>query len=690
METKKILTIMVVALGLTVCPVKVSEAEPMGTAWTYQGRLMDDNKPMDGVYDLLFMLFNEPNGTGYQMPQTNDINDIDVIDGYFTVELDFGSSEFNGHAKWLEILVRPGDSNDVNDYVTLSPRQEVTPTPYALHTRGIFVDDGGMIGIGTTEPWYLLDVFKDVTDTWLAGFHNTGTGSMDGGVIIRAFGGDPLLVQSATENVFKAGQNGNVGIGTDSPGERLEVDYGNLLVQGNGSFDSTGEEAFVYLGDTNHYIRSEWNYGVCIGTWGIDPAMVIRERTGRVGIGTTDPQQNLTVQATRPQIALAESGGDSGVVEFHENTNQLRLQYWTDYGNTWNKDMMVLDGDTGNVGIGTNTPRASLEVTNSGSSHAIWASTSDIAVYAHRTSTGGTGPAIAGDCNSQANGASGVRGRILSTSPGSLGAGVYGYNYGTGSNGVGVRGHHDGAGAGVYGRCDHEDGRGVHGHSNNGKGVYGESDDGYGVYGYASNFNGYSVFGKHDHGHYGHLGGPYSGVYGFSTIQDGVFGQSSGVGNAVRGSAIDGHAVHGYSTNSYGIYGESHNSYAGYFNGNVYVINNVSALSFTDRTPYPKDLATAYQAVISMQRLSDGQYDENNREQQLDHSKLSDFIKSKDGNRDLSATVSCHNEVLKDLIHKQQELGKAHIYIEQLQKQNELLEARLVKLEAMIARLNGR
>jgi phosphoenolpyruvate carboxylase len=85
-----------------------------------------------------------------------------------------------------------------------------------------------------------------------------------------------------------------------------------------------------------------------------------------------------------------------------------------------------------------------------------------------------------------------------------------------------------------------------------------------------------------------------------------------------------------------------------------------------------------------MERLPDGQYDENNKEAQLDHSMLSDFIRSEDGNRDLSATVSCHNEVLKDLINKQQELGKAHTYIEQLQKQNELLEARLVKLEAMI------
>lgn len=79
---------------------------------------------------------------------------------------------------------------------------------------------------------------------------------------------------------------------------------------------------------------------------------------------------------------------------------------------------------------------------------------------------------------------------------------------------------------------------------------------------------------------------------------------------------------------------------------------NCSAESFTDRTPYPPDMATAYQAVMSMERLPDGQYDKNNKQAQLDHSMLTDFVRSEDGKRDLSSTVSCHNEVLKDLISK--------------------------------------
>ena len=91
--------------------------------------------------------------------------------------------------------------------------------------------------------------------------------------------------------------------------------------------------------------------------------------------------------------------------------------------------------------------------------------------------------------------------------------------------------------------------------------------------------------------------------------------------------------------------------------GDIYASGDVSALTFSDRTPYPKDLEIAYKSVLSMMRLPEGEYDEGNKEFQLDHSKLTDFIKSGDG-RDLSATVSAQNEVIKDLIKRINELTK--------------------------------
>ncbi len=152
----------------------------------------------------------------------------------------------------------------------------------------------------------------------------------------------------------------------------------------------------------------------------------------------------------------------------------------------------------------------------------------------------------------------------------------------------------------------------------------------------------YAVKGENiNTGNIGTLGSSESGVSG-THAGSGNSGSLGSMSYGVRGSSSSGHGVHGTSSTGY----------AGYFAGDVFVEYNCSAQSFTDRTPYPKDLATAYQAVMSMERLPEGQYDENNREVQLDHSKLSDFIRSKDGNRNLSATVSCLNEVVKDLVRK--------------------------------------
>ena len=126
------LTILVLALSLILCQPKVCEAAEMGTAFTYQGHLYDANHVADGEYDFQFKLY-DANSDGNQVGSDINKPDVDIIDAYFTVELDFGSDVFDGNAVWLEIGVRPGELEDPNVYTTLSPRQEVTPAPHAIY-----------------------------------------------------------------------------------------------------------------------------------------------------------------------------------------------------------------------------------------------------------------------------------------------------------------------------------------------------------------------------------------------------------------------------------------------------------------------------------------------------------------------------------------------------------------------------
>jgi len=107
----------------------VSQAS-LGTAFTYQGRLADGGSPANGSYDFRFILYDDAVG-GSQVGGIVTVDDHTVTEGLFTVLLDFGSSAFTGDARYLEVAVRPGAST--GDYSTLSPRQALTPAPYALN-----------------------------------------------------------------------------------------------------------------------------------------------------------------------------------------------------------------------------------------------------------------------------------------------------------------------------------------------------------------------------------------------------------------------------------------------------------------------------------------------------------------------------------------------------------------------------
>ena len=106
-------------------------AAPLGTAFTYQGRLTDGANPATGIYDLRFAIYDASGGGSVLGVLTNAATP--VTNGLFTVTLDFGADVFNGDARWLEIGVRAG----TNDFTVLNPRQALTPTPYALQAANL-------------------------------------------------------------------------------------------------------------------------------------------------------------------------------------------------------------------------------------------------------------------------------------------------------------------------------------------------------------------------------------------------------------------------------------------------------------------------------------------------------------------------------------------------------------------------
>jgi trimeric autotransporter adhesin len=119
------------ALALLACftlNYQLSTVFAQGTAFTYQGRLNDGGSPAHGSYDLTFSLFNVSSG-GSAVAGPSTQAGVGITNGLFTVTLDFGSV-FNGTTYWLQIAAR---TNGAATFITLSPRQQLTPTPYAIY-----------------------------------------------------------------------------------------------------------------------------------------------------------------------------------------------------------------------------------------------------------------------------------------------------------------------------------------------------------------------------------------------------------------------------------------------------------------------------------------------------------------------------------------------------------------------------
>lgn len=152
-------------------------ADGTGTIFTYQGQLKDGGAPVNGFVDLEFRLYDAESG-GSQVGKAVVHCNLEVVNGLFTVGLDFGEGAFGADPRWLVVGVgNPSIEQECGGkgYVILDPRQKITPAPKASYAY--VAPWSGLEGIpeGFADG---VDDTGDLTVPFVADHNGAGTTTM--------------------------------------------------------------------------------------------------------------------------------------------------------------------------------------------------------------------------------------------------------------------------------------------------------------------------------------------------------------------------------------------------------------------------------------------------------------------------------------------------------------------------------
>ena len=277
----------------------------------------------------------------------------------------------------------------------------------------LYIQSGGNVGIGTTNPQYKLDVngsFNALTSgvylTYNSGiiYHGSSYYQFPSGSYYLLYGrtGMGLIFGSNNAEVGRFDLSGNLGIGTTTPSYKLSV-----VTTGTGGFflntynstvgnpqidlyDSTrSQETVISSTDgttVGTYLASYSNHPLLFGTYAASTptARMAILPSGNVGIGTTSPTHLLSLsratQAAAYQLNINNDGGISDGnftgIRFSQDSNaatelgNIKLHYYStgatdlSFGTRYSPTALYIQSG-GNVGIGTTNPQYKLDVNGS-------------------------------------------------------------------------------------------------------------------------------------------------------------------------------------------------------------------------------------------------------------------------------------------------------------------------------------
>jgi hypothetical protein len=264
----------------------------------------------------------------------------------------------------------------------------------SLTTPRICVERGGNVGIGTSSPAYPLEVIGGsiVTVQYILNNGSANPASTTPALYSPASG--TLGFNCNGSERMRITSAGLVGIGTSSPDTILHVDsanpttitFGGVTVAGQSSgirFRTGSIKAAWYVGAQNNIDQSfeitpsTANGGTTFST----PAFVINN-SGNVGIGTNSPIGKLAVTGGTTIASLTDWNSKANsvfslanpAVRFgigYDVSDHVLLQGFNTLNAARNINLQVYGG---NVGIGTSSPNAKLDVVqaNAKSATGVW------------------------------------------------------------------------------------------------------------------------------------------------------------------------------------------------------------------------------------------------------------------------------------------------------------------------------